>query len=82
MVVSGRALSLDNQRGIYMNNPMLAKMVGPNWHPNQKQAENVLRLVAAESPEDLDEVIEKVQSLGLTVPEFIKPARCWGDFNF
>ena len=62
--------------------PMIEKMCGANWHPNQRQAENVLRLVAAESPEDLDAVIEKVQSLGLTVPEFIKPAQCWGDFNF
>lgn len=64
-----------------MNNPMLAKMVGPNWHPNQKQAENVLKLVAADSPEDLDEVIEKVKSLGLTVPDNIEPATGWNSFR-
>ena len=64
-----------------MNNPFLAKKCGANWHPNQRQAENVLRLVAAESPEDLGEVIEKVKSLGLTVPEDIQPATCWADFK-
>lgn len=64
-----------------MNNPMLAKMVGPNWHPNQRQAENVLKLAAAESPEDLGEVIEKVKSLGLTVPDNIEPATSWNSFR-
>lgn len=64
-----------------MNNLMLAEMVGPNWHPNQKQAENVLKLVAAESPEDLDEVIEKVKSLGLSVPDNITAATGWDSFK-
>lgn len=53
-----------------------------NWNPRtQAQVDNTLRLVAADSPSDLDEVAALAKSKGFKVPENIAPARGWGDFR-
>lgn len=62
-------------------NPTLKLLIKPNWNPNQRQAENVLRLVAAEYPGDLDEVVEIVKAKGLDVPDCILPANNWNAFH-
>lgn len=61
--------------------PNLQMLIGKRWNPNQRQAENVLRLVLAESPNDFDEVCQMVRDRGLTVPDDIAPARGWRDLR-
>lgn len=61
--------------------PSVARLVNDKWNPNQRQAENTLRLIAMESPADLPEVIEIVKKKGLSVPESITPATGWQSFR-
>lgn len=69
-----------------MMNPKLSQLLKVNswddWVPkNQRTAENLLRLVMAESPDDAPAMMEQMKKHGLTIPDDIAPARTWSDFK-